>query len=150
MTPSDRYVSKALKKLDVDNVQISIGWLRALGNGKGALGLSLTAGNENATRGRSDGDRPFAGLRLLFQYTLSEKLGAFVFTGWQNGKYADENPLFGYRRRDTLYDFTAGLTRSLGEGWSVRGQMTHFRNDSNMPLYEYGRTDLSVNVRKDF
>jgi tetratricopeptide (TPR) repeat protein len=145
-----RYIPEALKSSDFDSAQASLGWLRAVGDGKGALGLTMTAGRENATRGRSDGDKPFAGLRLTFQYTLSDKVGAFVFAGGQHGRYADENPLFGYRRRDSLYDLTGGLTRSLGAGWSVRGQVSYFRNDSNMSLFDYRRTDLSANIRKDF
>jgi len=34
--------------------------------------------------------------------------------------------------------------------WSLRPQVVYYKNKSNLPLFEYDRTDVSVNLRRDF
>jgi len=51
---------------------------------------------------------------------------------------------------DSLYDLTAGMTWSFAKGWSLRPQVVYYRNKSNLPLFEYDRTDASINLRLDF
>jgi hypothetical protein len=34
--------------------------------------------------------------------------------------------------------------------WSVRPQVTVTRNDSNLPIYDTMRYDVSLNLRRDF
>ncbi len=43
-----------------------------------------------------------------------------------------------------------GVSWSIAKGWSVRAQLLHLENDSNQDLYEYDRTDVSLNLRVDF
>jgi hypothetical protein len=58
--------------------------------------------------------------------------------------------LFGDKRKDTLYDLVAGVTWTFAPGWSLRPQVVYLKNDSNLALFDYERTDVSLNVRKDF
>jgi hypothetical protein len=51
---------------------------------------------------------------------------------------------------DTLYDMVAGLSWSFTPGWSLRPQLVYLKNKSNVSLFEYDRTDLSLNLRVDF
>jgi hypothetical protein len=118
--------------------------------GRGVVGLSLLAGTEKATAGRLDGDKPFYGARLTLQNTLTERIGIFVLGGVQRGKYKEVNPTFGITRLDTLYDLVAGLSWSFTPGWSLRPQVVYLKNKSNVSLFEYDRTDLSLNLRVDF
>jgi len=34
--------------------------------------------------------------------------------------------------------------------WTVRPQLTHFRNLSNVANYAYDRTDVSLTIRRNF
>lgn len=142
--------SQLLELNDYDMGQASIGWLTTLNQGRGTAGATLLAGEEKAVRGRDGGDKPFVGGRLTFTHTLTERLGAFFLAGVQRGRYKKVDGIFLNRRADTLYDVTAGLTWGLAPGWSVRPQLVHYRNKSNIDFYEYQRTEASVNVRFDF
>jgi tetratricopeptide (TPR) repeat protein len=145
-----KFLPDALKVNDFDLYQLAIGWLRASADGRGAFGLTLLGGIENATNGRADGDKPFLGSRLTAQIGLTETVGAFFLGGVQRGKYSEVNPLFDTRRLDRLYDLTAGVTWSFAKGWSLRPQVVYYKNKSNLPLFEYDRTDASINLRLDF
>ncbi|MGE5791971.1 MAG: tetratricopeptide repeat protein [Bacteroidota bacterium] len=144
------YRPDALVVNDFDLYQGSAGWLRAVNNGRGAVGLALIGGYQNATEGRVDGDQAFFGGRLTLQNAFTDRIGAFVLGGMQQGNYRQVNAQFGLTRRDTLYDVTAGVTWSFAPGWSLRPQVIYVKNDSNISLYEFDRTDISVNVRRDF
>jgi len=145
-----RFIPDALQANDFNLYQLALGWLRGAADGSGAFGLAVLAGRENATNSRPDGDKPFLGARLTAQIALSEKVGAFFLGGVQRGKYSDVNALFDTRRVDSLYDLTAGMTWSFAKGWSLRPQVVYYRNKSNLPLFEYDRTDASINLRLDF
>jgi tetratricopeptide (TPR) repeat protein len=144
------YRPSALVVNDFDLYQGSAGWLRAVNNGRGAVGLALIGGYQNATEGRADGDQAFVGGRLTLQNAFTDRIGGFLLGGAQEGNYRQTNAQFGLRRRDTLYDVTAGVTWSFAPGWSLRPQVIYVKNDSNISLYEFDRTDISVNLRKDF
>src|SRR6267143_1708302 len=145
-----RFIPESFKVNDFNLYQLAIGWLRGAADGRGAFGLTVLAGRENATNGRADGDKPFWGARLTAQTALSESVGAFFLGGVQRGKYSDVNVLFDSKRVDSLYDVTAGMTWSFARNWSLRPQVVYYKNKSNLPLFEYDRTDVSVNLRRDF
>jgi outer membrane protein len=146
----NKFLTDSLQTEDYDLYQGTVGWLHGAADGRGAAGLSLIAGTENESRGRSDGDKTFAGVRVTLQRSLTDRLGAFALAGAQKGRFSKVNPLFGVEREDTLYDVVVGASWSITKGWSVRGQVLYLENDSNLPLFEYDRTDVSLNVRVDF
>lgn len=145
-----RFLTDDLKVNNFDLYQGAIGWLHASADGRAAAGLSLLAGVENATNGRLDGDKPFVGARITLQAAFSEQIGAFFLGGVQRGKYSQVNATFAITREDTLYDVTAGVIWSFAKGWSLRPQVVYYKNKSNLPLFEYDRTDASINLRVDF
>ncbi len=144
------FVPPLLKVEDYDSFQSSVGWLGVVNDGRGAVGISLLGGIEKEQGGRLDGDKPFVGARLTFQNTLTERVGAFFLGGAQRGKYKDFNIPFGDRRKDTLYDMALGITWTFAQGWSLRPQVVYIKNDSNLAIFEYEKTDVSINLRKDF
>lgn len=143
------FIPAALAINSYDMYQGSIGWLHAAADGRGAVGLTLLGGTELETEGRVDGDKPFVGLRVILQKTLAEQFGAFVSAGVVYGEYAEVNPLFGTTRKDTTGDITLGVSWALAKGWSLRPQVLYMKNSSNQDLYEYDRTDVSLNLRLD-
>ncbi len=144
-----RFVPDAIKINNFNLYQGGIGWLRSVNDGRGTVGLTLLGGYEDATGGRADGNLPFFGAQLSFQNAFTDSLGAFLFGGAQGGKYSLTTQNLP-TRRDTLYNVTAGLTWSFGPGWSLRPQVIYQKNDSNISFYAWDRTDVSINLRKDF
>jgi hypothetical protein len=99
--------------------------------------------------GRVDGDKPFLGVRVSLQHSFPENIGVFLQAGAQRGEYERVNPLFGVKRKETLYDFSMGASWVIARGWSLRPQLQYTRNKANLPLFEYDRTDVSLNLRWD-
>lgn len=145
----NRFLPDALVVNSYDMAQMSLGWLHASADGRGAAGVTLLGGMEAETEGRVDGDKPFVGLRVLLQRSLADNVGAFVSAGVLYGEYSEVNPLFGTQREDTLGDITVGVSVTLAKGWSLRPQLVYMRNESNQDLYQFDRTDVSLNLRLD-
>lgn len=145
-----RFPPEAFSVQDFDLYQIAVGWLHSTAGGKAAVGFTVLGGKEDATQGRPDGDKPFYGLRLVLQAAPWSSVSAFLVGGVQAGKYTQVNDLFDEKREDQLYDATAGIAWTFAKGWSLRPQVVYYKNKSNLPLYEYDRTDTSINLRVDF
>ncbi len=145
----NKFLPDALKINSYDLYQGSFGWLHGAADGRGAAGVTLLAGTEDELNGRVDGNKPFVGMRLTLQRTLANSVGAFLLAGGTYGKYSEINPLFGVRREETLYDLTLGVSWGFAKGWSLRPQVLYMKNNSNLPLFEYDRTDVSLNLRLD-
>jgi tetratricopeptide (TPR) repeat protein len=146
-----RYVPQSVKNEDINQTIGGIGWLYALDpEGKTLLSTSLFFGYESEHRQRADGSKAIRGLRVGGFHSFRDDLGVFGSVGIQEGDYKKENAAFLKERQDYQYDLSLGLNWRAAEQWSVRPQVSHSRNNSNINLYEYDRTDVSVTARWDF
>jgi tetratricopeptide (TPR) repeat protein len=145
-----KYVNELLRANDYDLYQGVMGFSRSIASGRAIVGANLVGGYETADPNRQDGDKRFGGLRLVVQAAFTDRIGGFASGGTTWNDYVAQNALFGVQRRDILYDVTFGITVGIAAGWSVRPQAAYIRNASNIDLYKFDRTDVSVNIRKDF
>ena len=147
-----RFVDAAMKVNDFDQQVIGAGWLHVLADGKSALFGSLYYGTENdvAAGGRVDGAKRFSGLRVGGQSAFNETTELFASAGGQAGDYSVVNTAFLRQRSDRQYDLTLGANWHWDKLWTVRPQLTYSRNDSNIVIYGYDRTDISLTLRRDF
>lgn len=147
-----RFVAPAMKVNDFDQQVIGAGWLHVLADGKSALFGSLYYGTENDTNpaGRADGPKRFSGLRIGGQSAFNEKTELFASLGGQVGDYSVFNAAFLRQRGDRLYDLTVGANWHWDKLWTVRPQVAYTRNESNIVIYGYDRTDISLTLRRDF
>jgi hypothetical protein len=144
------FIPEAFKSNDFRLDQGSLGWLHGSSDGRSVFGFTVLGGDERATGGRADGNKTFYGGRVVYQAALTDNIGVFLVGGVQRGKYSQINVAFDLTRVDRLYDATVGLTWSFMKGWSLRPQVVRIRNKSSIPLFEFDRTDASLNVRLDF
>lgn len=145
-----KYANELLQVNDYDLYQGVFGFTHSIFAGRAIVGANLVGGYEAADPNRQDGDKRFGGLRLVAQAAFTNRVGGFLSGGATWSEYLKENVLFGTQRRDVLYDVTAGVTVGIKSGWSVRPQVAYIRNESNIDLYTFDRTDVSFNIRKDF
>ena len=156
-----RFADVAMQVNDFDQQAMGAGWTHVLSDGKATLFGSLYHGTEKDVSativpnllpngGRTDGAKSFNGLRIGGQAALGGKTTLFVNAGGQFGDYSKVNPLFLRQRSDRLYDVTAGANWRWNKLLSLRPQLGYSRNNSNIGIYEYGRMDVSVTVRRDF
>ena len=139
--------------LDVNNFNqniISLAWMHAVAGGKGLLFSSVFYGTQQAVHGRADGNSTLKGVRIGGQYQAAPKFDLFASMGGMVGSYAQQNAAFLTTRGDNTYDLAVGMTWHYDKYWSLKPQVKKTRNMSNIPIYQFDMTDVSVTLRRDF
>lgn len=90
------------------------------------------------------------GVRAGGQFTASYKMVAYASAAYERRDYDKQDPSFGTAREDDQYNFSVGLKYLPGYQWTIRPELSYLKNDSNITLFEFDRTVLSINFRKDF
>ncbi len=90
------------------------------------------------------------GARLGGQLVLNYKLVAYANASYEIREHDKQDPAFLQTREDDQFDFSVGLRYLPLPGWTIRPQLSYLHNDSNISLFDFDRTVLSVNFRKDF
>ncbi len=139
---------------DFDQSTYGANWLHVVKDGKGLVMASLFTGDERAPL-RADGGKRFNGLRLGGQMQLNEKSELFAGLGAQFSKYQLANAAFStptesLTRDDKQYDANLGINWHYDKAWTLRPQISYMRNDSNIVIYRFDRTDVSITIRRDF
>ena len=152
-----RFTDLATQVNSFDQSTSGVGWLRVLADGKAVAFGNYIFGTEHDTDGRADGAKSFDGGRLGGQLMLRSDLDLFAVGSVQTGRYDRENAAFSNaaqgistKRHDFQTDYSIGLTWRFAKGWSLRPVFLQSRNNSNIPINAYQRTDYSFTVRRDF
>jgi hypothetical protein len=145
-----RFAEPNLSLNNFDQNLLGAGWIRGLGNGRGSTMLSLYGGHEHDLNGRADGAKNVVGLRGVLQYSFRERLEAFASVMHQRGHYGTQNAAFQVVRGDRQSDVVFGGNWQFAEKWSLRPQLLHTRNFSNIAIYEFRRTEFSLTLRRQF
>lgn len=142
---------------DTDLILGGAGWLHIMADGKQAVFASAYAGKElDAVPANvilpPDGKRRFEGLGAGGQMALSDQWDGFVNLGWQHSVYARPNIFIvnNGSRNEYQYDVTVGANWRLDKLWSLKPQVWFSRKRSNLAIYSYDRTDISLTIRRDF
>jgi tetratricopeptide (TPR) repeat protein len=153
-----RYPEGRLRDRSRTLAQAGVGWVRSLFDGRGSFSATAHGGYQYATA-RSDGNSTVYGLTLNLDYTFTDRLAGFVFAWWERDDFntdrihfhpdaLDETVIM--RRKDNLYEFGGGLVWEFVKTWSLRPQILYTRDQSNAVNFNYGATEVWVNVRKAF
>ena len=139
---------------DFDQSTYGASWLHVVGDGKSLVMASLFTGDERAPL-RADGGKRFNGLRLGGQVQLNDKSELFAGLGAQLSTYQLANATFStpaaaLTREDKQYDANLGINWHYDKAWTLRPQISYIRNDSNIVIYKFDRTDVSITIRRDF
>jgi tetratricopeptide (TPR) repeat protein len=145
-----RYTQEVLQTSDFDQALGSLGWLHVMASGRALFSFNLNGGHEDDVGGRPDGSALLGGGRLFAQAAITDRIGVFLTAGAQHTKYDNINETFLEERADWLYDGTIGVNWQFAGKWSLRPQATYTKNESNIPLYEFDRWDVALNLRRDF
>jgi hypothetical protein len=78
----------------------------------------------------------------------------FVRAGWRNFDFDGVEPGFGISRDDDEYRYTAGFQHDFREGtlqnWALAGDWTFTDNQSDVPIYDFDRHQVSLGLRRAF
>ncbi len=145
-----RFVIPAQTSEDYDQSTLGVGWMHAFAGGKSMLMMNANAGTERGVNGRADGGKRYSSLRLTGQSAVTDTVGAFISAGAAGGNFDKLNSNFSLLRKDKLYDATLGASVQIFKVWSLRPQLSYMKSLSNVPFYEFDKTDISLNLRRDF
>lgn len=140
---------------DVRNAQRSlagVGWGHAFSGDKApVIFMSGYFGKEETDKSRYDFlSNDIYGLRVGGQMVINYKLVAYANASYEIRDHDKRDPAFARTREDDQFDFAVGLRYLPMPGLTIRPQLSYLNNDSNIKLFDFDRTVLSVNIRKDF
>ncbi len=150
-----RFAEPAMQPNDFDQQAMGLGWLHALADGKSSLSGSLFYGTEKdvppaTTTPSPNGTKHFQGVRITAQAALNERTHLFASTGIQSAAYDKTNTRFLRQRNDRFRDMTVGANWHWDKEWTLLPQLSYSENNSNIVIYSYDRTDVSLTIRRDF
>ena len=145
-----RFYDVLMQKNDFNQQAIGAGWKHALTDGKSNTFANVYHGTEQDIGGRTNGDKRLNGLRVGGQTALNQNISIFANLGIQSGSYAKTHPQFLRQRADRQFDATFGADYQWAKLWVLRPQFNYLRNNSNISIYSFNRTDISLTVRRDF
>ncbi len=99
---------------------------------------------------RADGSNAIYALRSGFQIQPNQKFSVFMGLGEQYSGYKQENPAFLETREDLQFDARLSITWQPLHHLTIRPAVNFLKNDSNIAMYDYDRTDVFMTVRYDF
>jgi outer membrane protein len=145
-----RFADSAMQVNDFNLGAIGAGWQHTLADSSSVLFGSVYHGSEQDVGGRTNGAKRFNGLRAGVQTTLSARVKLFASVGAQVGNYDKTNFLFLRQRADRQYDLALGAEYQWASSWTARPQLNYLRNQSNIEVYGFNRTEISLAIRRDF
>jgi hypothetical protein len=90
------------------------------------------------------------GVRLGDIHYFSTKLASFQGLSYEQRKYGGPDPLFLETRRDEQWDLTLGLLYKWTPQWTVVPLISYTSNRSNLEVFKFDRTAVSVSLRYSF
>ena len=145
-----RYDTQSIR--DVDQSSVGVAYAHSLARpGNPVLFSALFIGQDDPRSGlRPDLKRTFWGMRAGTGYPLTQRDRLDFLVSFQDGHYGADDPLFLRTRTDKTLDASLTYSRKLNERWSLKAQLRHTINDSNIPITDYQRSQLLVGARADF
>lgn len=122
------------------------------------LSSSLTLGKEAADNPNESGalentERDILGLRFGLLLSLSQKLGLQSNISWQNSRYAAEQIILTVlqdTRDDDFISAEASLLWLFAKDWRMDTKILWSENSSNLSIYSFDRTLVSVSLNYAF
>jgi tetratricopeptide (TPR) repeat protein len=155
-----RFAQIAMQVNDFNQQVIGAGWQHALAGGRSTVAGSLYYGYENdisnivtsatPNGGRIDGPMHFTGLRIGAQTSVNDTVSLFANATAQSGNYSRTNRYFLTQRTDRLTKAVLGVDWRWRKYWNLRPQLAYTHANSNIVVYSYNRTDVSLTLRRDF
>ena len=146
---SYRHPPEELKIFDADFVTFGAGWV-ARPDEKSTFSVTLLAGGDRDRGGNPSGDRRGLGARLAWESVLAPRLKLAAIVSGQSSHYGGFDSAFLTVRADRRTDLEGFLRYELARKLEARLGVWRSVQDSNIPIYEYRRTDWYLMLRRQF
>jgi outer membrane protein len=92
----------------------------------------------------------FASLRLSGQLSVSPSMKLLAATRYEHRNYDGKEPSYMLGRSDSQMDYSLALSYTPALFWTIKPEIVHTENRSDLDLYDYSRTQYWLSVRRDF
>jgi tetratricopeptide (TPR) repeat protein len=144
-----RHVPADLKVFDADYVTLGAGAAHRVGERSTVFGMILTS-SQNDVDENPSGDRRGLGLRAGGETTLTPRLKLTGTLAAENGRYDKFDTGFEVERLDRRLSVDAEIQYALEANLSLRFSASHVTQRSNIPIYEYNKSEWLLMLRRDF
>jgi hypothetical protein len=141
---------------DFDQAYLQGTWLRSFdAKGQPLLYLTVFGSDDRAVNklpdGETDKSKNLAGARSYVQYSFNPKLSLFNGLGfvYRRDKDAFARATTVEIGKDKFAEFLLGLNWQFQKTCAVRTQYVYTRNNSNIAIYDFDRSEVSTAVRCD-
>ncbi|MEO8717984.1 MAG: tetratricopeptide repeat protein [Burkholderiales bacterium] len=146
---SYRHPPAELKVFDADFLTVGAGANMPI-NQKSTASVVLLAGGDQDRGGNPNGNRSGLGLRVAWERVLGPKLRLAVLAAVQNSHYDGFDAAFLVRREDRRSDLESFLRYQLAPKLELRLGFLRSVQESNIAIYQFGRTDWTLTLRREF
>lgn len=117
---------------------------------KSTASVVFMAGGDNDRGGNPSGDRRGLGARLAWERVLGPGLRFAALGSVQKSTYDGFDPSFLVRRADRRTDLESYLRYDFSPRLELRFGVLRSVQESNIPIYEFRRTDWTLTLRRQF
>jgi tetratricopeptide (TPR) repeat protein len=117
---------------------------------KSTMSIALVTGLDDDQGGNPSGDRKGLGGRIAYERFFSPTVRVAAIASLVKSSYSVVDAIFLTERQDTRMDFEAILRYQLAPKIEARLGAWRSVQDSNIPIYEYARTDWWVSLSRLF
>jgi tetratricopeptide (TPR) repeat protein len=146
---SYRHPPEDLKIYDADFVSAGAGMTTRLDE-KSTVSVALVTGLDEDKGGNPSGDRQGIGGRVAWEQILTPSFRLAAVASLVRSRYNALDAIFLTEREDTRLDFEAFLRYQIAPKLEARLGAWRSEQDSNIPIYEYERTDWWVSISRLF
>jgi outer membrane protein len=146
---SYRHPADDLEIFDADFMAAGAGWTSRIGE-KSTYSVALMASADRDRGGNPSGDRRGLGVRVALESALAPKWRAVGLLSGQNSHYDGFDAAFLAVREDRRVDLEAYLRYQISGEYEARVGVLRSVQDSNIPIYEFRRTDWWLMLRRNF
>lgn len=141
--------------LDSTLLLLDAGFSRAFPGGRrpvltAGLFLGTEDADEDSNAAQSNTERDLVGARAGLWLVLAPRWSLQGRLEYSRSEYSEENALFGATREEDYYAASVSADWRRDAHWRIGPQLAYSRNDANVELYDYDRTELWVRARYEF
>lgn len=144
-----RYLPESLGIFDANFVTWGLGAAQKISE-RTTAHLILSTGTQNDIGGSPNGDKRPRAVRLGAETLLQPRLKLSGSAAWERSTYSQVDQAFLAERLDSRLVFDAALQYALERNLFLRFGLSHADQRSNIPIYEYTRTEWWLMLRREF
>jgi tetratricopeptide (TPR) repeat protein len=144
-----RAVTEDLKIWDSDYAAVGAGAARKIDDRSTVFGIFST-GSQNDVGGSPSGNKRWLGMRVGGETVIGPRVKLTAMAAGEWGQYDKFDTEFQVERRDIRQAYDLMAQYWLDRAWSLRLGLSYVKQSSNIPLYEYNRSEWLLMLRREF